>query len=515
MMLPNISRENGRVTLFVDSKPFYILGGEVHNSCASSLAYMECSVWPLLRGLHLNTLAVPVYWELTEPEEGTFDFSLVDGLLQQARREGLRLILLWFGLWKNAESTYVPGWVKRDTGRFFRASLGPNEGPLRSDCLISPCCEAAVEADARAFGMLMRHLRETDREEQTVILVQVENEVGMLGAPRDICPAAQAAFRSAVPETVASRFGKRGSWEEAFGAQASERFSSYCFASAVERIARAGKREYPLPLYVNAWTVQHPGERPGNYPSGGPVAEQWEMWKLCAPSIEFFSPDIYLTDFAAECEKYQREDNALFIPEAHNTVDAASFALYVAGCRNALGFSPFAIDTIRCYEAPVFNGAAVQEAFSLLRTRDNSKAAEYLSSVSGILDALWEIIEPRRGTGTVQSCLCMNQLRDGLEFEKYGILVKYQRQDPSAPRGALLAIQLREERFFLAGINCTAEFLPAAFSRAEIVRLQEYTAQDGKLVPGRVFNGDEIRPSFGEKLTLLLAELHQVDAEPL
>ena len=106
--LPEVKMFQGYQTLFVDEEPYVILGGEVHNSAASGEAYMEEEVWPNVRDLGMNTVVAPVYWECIEPKPGAFDFSTVDDLLRQARRENLRLVLLWFGLWKNAESMYVP-----------------------------------------------------------------------------------------------------------------------------------------------------------------------------------------------------------------------------------------------------------------------------------------------------------------------------------------------------------------------------------------------------------------------
>ena len=108
--------------LIVDGKPFLILGGELANSSASSLAYLE-PVWPRLAKMRLNTLLAPVSWELMEPVEGRFDYSLVDGLLKQARANNMRLVLLWFGSWKDSMSSYVPAWVKRDQARF--QPIGP------------------------------------------------------------------------------------------------------------------------------------------------------------------------------------------------------------------------------------------------------------------------------------------------------------------------------------------------------------------------------------------------------
>jgi beta-galactosidase GanA len=109
--ISHIRKENGESILYVDGKPFIALSGELHNSSSSSLDYMDRVVWPALRPLGLNTVVAPVYWECVEPEPGVFDYSLVDGLILQARREGVKLVFLWFGLWKNGMSTYIPGWV--------------------------------------------------------------------------------------------------------------------------------------------------------------------------------------------------------------------------------------------------------------------------------------------------------------------------------------------------------------------------------------------------------------------
>lgn len=89
--------------------PYIAFAGEIHNSSSSSLTYMSEQVWPFLKGLHLNTVIIPVYWEKIESTKGEYDFSLVDGIIKQAREEKVRLVLLWFGLWKNGTSMYTPG----------------------------------------------------------------------------------------------------------------------------------------------------------------------------------------------------------------------------------------------------------------------------------------------------------------------------------------------------------------------------------------------------------------------
>ncbi len=235
--------EKGIKTLFVDGAPFLMRGGELHNSSASSAAYMEQAVWPYLRELHMNTVLLPIAWEDIEPEEGAFDFSLLDTLLQQARREDMRLILLWFGLWKNGESYYVPRWVKQDDRQYFRIKRTRD-----ATCdTISPFCAAAVEKDRQAFCRLMNHLSQHDTQ-HTVIMMQVENEIGLLGAQRDHSEIAERLLADEIPTELTALYGATGTWGEAFGAEAGEYLMAYYYAKAAEEIAAAGKAIWPLPM---------------------------------------------------------------------------------------------------------------------------------------------------------------------------------------------------------------------------------------------------------------------------
>src|SRR5258706_12868875 len=192
-VVPHLDYNGGHPRLIVDGTPFVILGAEVNNSSASDLQFMA-PLWARLAGYHCNTALVPVSWELLEPVEGTRDFSLVDGLVDGAREHGLRLVLLWFGTWKNAVSQYVPAWVKTDISRFARA----RDAEGRNTRMISPFSRACQDADAACYAALLRHVREIDGGHGTVIAVQVENETGILGPVRDFGPEANAAFRGPV-----------------------------------------------------------------------------------------------------------------------------------------------------------------------------------------------------------------------------------------------------------------------------------------------------------------------------
>ena len=171
-----------------------ILGGELSNSAVTSVEDID-EVMPRMRALGLNTVLTPAYWEFIEPEEGRFDFTLVDRTIQRARENQLKLVFLWFGAWKNSMSCYAPLWFKQDTRRFPRATTRSGK-PLE----IASCfSDNVLQADLRAFSALMQHLAEVDRDSGTVVMMQIENEIGMLEDARDHSPLAERAYRQPVP----------------------------------------------------------------------------------------------------------------------------------------------------------------------------------------------------------------------------------------------------------------------------------------------------------------------------
>ena len=162
--LPHFVERNGRHALIVDGAPFLILGGQCMNSSAWPAALPE--VWSEIDRLHANTLEAPVYWEQFEPEPGKFDTTLVDTLIREAREHGARLVILWFGTWKNGSSHYIPLWMKSEPGLY--PKLTGKDGRLVDSP--SPIAPATLAADVRAFRALMSHIRSHDPV-HTVILV--------------------------------------------------------------------------------------------------------------------------------------------------------------------------------------------------------------------------------------------------------------------------------------------------------------------------------------------------------
>lgn len=435
-LLPEVKSLNGIPTLFVDGAPFVALSGEVHNSSSSSPEYMLEKVWPNIENLNLNSLIVPVMWEQIEAEEGVFDFSVIDAVIAQARERGIRLTLLWFGLWKNSESMYVPGWMKRDSKTYFLAQRV--DGTTYHT--ISPFCKAAVEKDANAFAHLMAHIRETDPQ-HTVIVMQVENEIGLhSGAPgteRDYSDIGNAYYNSEVPAVLQEKLGVSGTWEEAFGEDAAESLMAWAFASAVEKIAAAGKRELDLPCYVNAWLEQPPYRAGMGYPSGGPVIRVHSIWRAAAPSLFCLAPDIYVPYVAEVMEDYSRDGNPLFIPEIRKDASTATLALYAVAGHNALCYAPFGIEDVGMKMEEI-EGVPMAVLMALeidTSAIDITGTAPALAASYRILRDMWPLILEKRGTKQLQAFLYRHDDRRQhiCKFSKYDIQVNYSKKEQHLP----------------------------------------------------------------------------------
>jgi hypothetical protein len=357
--IPHLERRGNATQLIVEGKPFLALAGELHNNSATSLEYMK-PIWPRLSAMHLNTVLAAVSWAMLEPAEGRFDYTLLDGLIRDARAHDLRLVLLWFGSWKNTWSSYAPDWGKQDFERFPRVELRSGTGTER----LTPFSDRNRDADARAFAALMRRIREVDGEAHTVIMVQVENEVGVIPDARDYSPAASAAYGQPVPKELMDYLQKRtdalhpklrarwqaagfrasGTWETVFGPgpETEDLFMAWHYARYIGKVAEAGKAGYALPMFVNAALIR-PSYAPGQYNSGGPLPHSMDIWKAAAPQLDFLAPDIYF-EFKHWCSQYDRLDNPLFIPEAAGGAVGAANVFYAVGQHGALGYSPFGID---------------------------------------------------------------------------------------------------------------------------------------------------------------------------
>lgn len=417
-------------TIFeVNSQPFFPLGGQVHNSSAYNIKELE-TAWKALEIINANTAEIPIYWELVEPKEGYFDFSMIDQIIEEARKHKLKLILLWFGTWKNGTMKYTPSWIKNDPRRFKRVIT--REGISTS--VLSSHCKDNLNADMKAFSKLMQHIRSIDERHHTVIAVQVENEPGIMGGTkRDYSEEAEGEFQDLVPEDLIRSIGDspnsvvysiwkengardKGSWQELFGYDAEELFTAWSIARYIDRIAEEGKRIYNIPMYVNVWLATN-WDIPGvNYPSGGAVPKVLDIWKWTAKSIDLIAPDIYVhnhNSYCSFCELYNREDNPLFIPESSIDESNSLNMFRAIADYNAIGFHIFGIESI------------LDENFLV-----KSSAKPIVNSFKALSSAL-PLITKYHATGRIHSVIQEEYMSEQrLDLGRYVGFVKFFQLDP-------------------------------------------------------------------------------------
>ncbi len=495
--IPRLEKHGTATQLIVDGKPYLALAAELNNSSASSLDYMR-PLWPRITATNINTVLATVCWELIEPEEGKFDFSLADALIGDARRHNLRLVILWFGSWKNGKSTYQPVWVKTNQQRF--PLVQDEKG--KSLPILSTLGDTNRDADARAYAALMRHIREVDGEAHTVIMMQVENEVGVLGVSRDHSPAANQAFAGPVPrefmdylqkhkETLIPELRKRweaagfktgGSWEEVFGPgiETDELFMAWNYARYIGRVAAAGKAEYPLPMYVNAWLRQNADDKPGGYPSGGPLPHVMDAWRAGGPAIDILSPDIYVSNFTEWCDWYTQSGNPLFIPESRGDARGVAHAIWAMGRHDAIAYSPFGIDC----------GAAADSELA--------RGYEVLSQVA-------PLILESQGSGKMTAVLVDREGQpQKVRLGNYTLEARFSGERGFAPaaatpaaaaldRVAALFIAVGPDDYAIVSRSTDIHFASATDDTQSVGlgTVEEGHYVNGRWVPGRRLNGDE------------------------
>ncbi len=496
---PRLVEHNGRHALLVDGAPFLILGAQINNS--SSWPSVLPQVWPALEAMHANTIEAPVYWEQLEPQPGQFDYSTVDALVHGARDHHLHLVLLWFGTWKNGNMHYVPEWVKTDTRKFPRMINAAGE-PID---VLSANSDANRDADKSAFTAIMRHLKEIDSTDHTVLMIQVENESGAIGTPRDFSPASNKEFAGEVPPALLKAMHKpRGSWTEAFAGKADETFQAYHQARYVNEVAAGGKREFDIPMYSNVWLSYPPAELPERqipnpgigYPSGGPVQDMISLWKAFAPSIDIIGPDIYSDDSAFYREilnTYNRPDNALWIPETGSGDSFAKFFFYALG-QGAIGFSPFGIDRT--------NWTYTGEDGPKLHTENYALIAPMNREIARLnFDGKLKTAVEEPGSTSQE-----------LDFGPWQASVRFGFPQPDGRRppgtsdhhGRALVAQISPDEFLVTGVDASIAFhvpgrLPGI--RMQILRAEEGRYEDGTWHMTRLWNGDQTDRGFNFRHT--------------
>ncbi len=459
-----------------DGEKILMLAGELHNSTSSTYESLDKAV-TTVKAMGLNSVVATAEWDLIEPEEGKFDFSSIDNIIRTADKHGIHVVLAWFATWKNGESGYAPLWVKSDTKKYFRCrdSKGENMN------VISPYCKAAMEADSRAFSKMMEYIRDHDAN-RWISVIQVENECGVM-SEMDHSKAGIAAFKAEVPndlteylkanyDSLLPRLKQRwtengckmgGTWIQVFGDNDDAR--QFCLAVAfseyLDNVTAAGKKSYDLPMYANAWLVND-DQKPGNWPAGGPVPKVLDIYKAMAKHLDWISPDLYDPDFKGICGIYSRQDNPLFIPE---TQRIAGPAYYAFGERNAMCYSPFAIEDV--YDDPYFLG-------------------EYK-----VLGEILPLVAEYQGTGRMHGFLRQSE-KDSVEtFELGGYEFKvWYIKGERFSHG--LAIQTGDDEFLFAGVGAYVTFSSSDARKKAYMWKTEELEKDGDGWKTKVYmNGDQ------------------------
>jgi beta-galactosidase GanA len=478
--IPYLKNGVNNTELIVDGKPFLMLAGELHNSSSSTPEYFADAMLKA-KTLHINTLIASISWEQFEPEQGQFDYTLIDAIIKKGTENNLKLVIIWFGSWKNGESSYAPLWVKKDTEKYFRVKT--KEG--KNTTTISPFSKDAMLADANAFSVLMKRIKEKDLN-KTVLMIQPENEVGAF-QDIDHNEIALSLFKSKVPvqllkylvenknkleKEIQSAWDtngnkEKGNWSEVFGGQnldAQNFFMTWQYASYINEVCRQGKKTYNLPMYVNCWLVQNPEELPGSYPNGGPVSRVIDIYHAAAPDIDFVAPDIYLPNYKEVLSMYHlpNKHNPLFIPECERTNPGKAY--YAFAEHDALGFGPFGIESV---------------------ASDISYAQSY-----AVLNEILPTITKYRSTGKMRGILKEeNQETDTLIMGKYKVNIQYEGKNSNAYG---LIIQTSEDEFLVAGINLKISFSSLdKETKACIGQVLEGELNGEKWNTYRWLNGDE------------------------
>lgn len=490
--VPHIETKNGRHALIVDDAPFLILGGQVNNS--SNYPGPLAKVWPVLDRIGANTVEAPVAWQQMEPQEGRFDFSFVQTLLDEARRHDKRVVLLWFGAWKNTGLSYTPDWVKLDNRRFPR--MQKRDGSDHD--VLSPHGAATLAADRRAYVALLTYLRDHDPQ-NTVIMVQPENEVGSYRNPRDYGSAAQKLFDGPVPVELARALKKAAdNWTMLFGEAADRAFNTWHTARYVEALAKAGKAIKPLPVYVNA-ALGDPFAPTDAMAlsSGGPQGDVIDIWKAAAPSVDLAAPDIYKASSRIvnrHFDLYARRDNALFVPEIGNATPFARHFWAALG-RGAIGFSPFGMDDTEYYNYPL--GAKALDAPTLDAFADKYRiiAAAPWARIA-FEHPVWGVAKPDDGAPVSQT---MGDWTITASFGQW----QFGRRDwfPNAdlppwdgqPIGGMAIAQLSANEFLFTGDHVRVQFAARDGTAANgiMLRAEEGHFEGDQWVMDRIWNGDQ------------------------
>jgi hypothetical protein len=511
--IPHLQKQGTATQMIVDGKPFLALAGELSNSAPTTVEYMKL-VWPrLAQHKGLNTVLAGVSWNLVEPQEGKFDFSVLDAMIQGARAHNYRLVLLWFGTWKNGLSSYVPDWVKKDQDRFPRVTIVGDQtpwpvwgvsksqftGPMNIE-LLSPYGEATRDADTHAYVAMLRHIKAVDGQQHTIIAIQVENEMGIQGDTRDRSAGANKAFNGPVPkelldyiqprkDTLIPEFRKvwestgfktSGTWEEVFGkGRATEEiFMAWSYARYIDRIAAAGKAEYPIPMITNCPQNSFgraPAPLKGSGQSGGPMPDAFDVYRAGAPHIDLFGADIYSPDFVGFTKRYTQSGNPLFIPEIRGDMEGR--VLYAFGRHDAICISLMGIERLPAPETEMIKGFQVIKQLEPLIVKHQGKG-----SMSAVI----------LGQKDPAQKVTVGNYTFEVSFATPRGLPGTPALTPPFPSGVALFIAVGPDEYYIAGNSASVRVAPSTGTEhAGLATVEEGTFVNSRWIVSRQIAGDE------------------------
>jgi hypothetical protein len=347
----------------------------------------------------------------------------------------------------------------------------------------------------------MERIAQVDKH-GTVLMMQIENEVGLLGGTRDFSPEATKLFEQQVPgelikymnnnltklkpnireSYLANGAKAQGIWEEVFGKSTTtdEIFMAWKYSNYVNELAKAGKAIYNLPTFVNAWDASGGNLIPGVWPSGGPNYLMIDIWQAGAPDIDILANDNYSPTFGMSAANFVHNKNPLLLPEAcaiwmNDTISAAPKAFFCFGHFKAMGFSPFGID-----HHTYHSNHPIKKAYEVLgMLKPLIIKAQVEDKINGFMEG--DSVSPA-----------------SFQLGDYNFKPGYNLQKKSLIKGYGLIIQIAEDEFIVAGNACNIRYQSADSGKpnAQLLSVEEGKFVDGKWEKKRTINGDE----FGIKL---------------
>lgn len=345
---PHFERRHSKELFYVDGKPFIALAVELpwyHTIYGRYRETMDAYdyLYSAARRLGLNTIKVPVKWSQVEPRKGEFDFSYIDHVKAMAERNGLKVILGWFGhyasgragnIYRNlTNEVWAPMDVIEDERAYPRAVDASGRAHHNA---VSYDADAVIEREAAAFAAFMRHIREVDSNTRTVVMIQVENEIAVFGANerdpgmwRDHSPRSNALFAAG-------------------GFRDDLKYSAERFASNwLRRVTGAGGEEYPIPFYMDFI-----GGKLAPWMVGGAPGEDAATYLKHCPFVKFIAMNLYvfgdatIDELRRKIEEYRVSRNITAISETNSDRSpwAARLAFLAVGEYGAPLFCPWALN---------------------------------------------------------------------------------------------------------------------------------------------------------------------------